>query len=170
MTLSERLMALSTSDPNTGCRVWLGAVAKSDGRGSIKIGPRRSRRPHLVAYELVNGPIPPEHELIQLCTLRLCIEPTHYRAQPFHKDRGKPEWIAWRAMLQRCTLPHWQKWYADRGIRVCARWLGYRNFLADVGRKPSPKHTLDRIDNDKGYEPGNCRWATWKEQRANRRG
>jgi hypothetical protein len=62
------------------------------------------------------------------------------------------------------------KHYADRGITVCARWGVYENFLADMGRRPSPEHSLDRIDNDRGYEPGNCRWATDVEQNRNTRG
>jgi hypothetical protein len=79
-----------------------------------------------------------------------------------------PEHISWHCMLQRCRDPN-NKFYGGRGIAVCERWLTYVNFLADMGRKPTPKHTLDRIDNDKGYEPGNVRWATSSEQRKNQR-
>jgi hypothetical protein len=63
--------------------------------------------------------------------------------------------------------------YGERGIRVCGRWLGktgFANFLADVGPRPSPSHSLDRFpDNDGDYEPGNVRWATLEEQHNNRR-
>jgi hypothetical protein len=57
--------------------------------------------------------------------------------------------------------------YRAKGIKVCERWLVFRNFLDDMGHKPTPRHTLDRIDCDGNYEPRNCRWATPKEQARN---
>jgi hypothetical protein len=74
-------------------------------------------------------------------------------------------------MLQRCCNPANAQfgWYGARGIRVCERWQSFECFLADMGLRPSDAHTLDREDNDGDYEPGNCRWATWEQQSANRR-
>ncbi len=89
-----------------------------------------------------------------------------------HGKCGSPEYRSWRGMLTRCYRQkgeHW-RWYGERGIKVCDRWRrSFENFLADVGHKPSPKHSLDRIDNDGNYEPGNVRWATPKQQANNRR-
>ena len=83
-----------------------------------------------------------------------------------------PEYRAWQQLKQRCLNSKHADFpsYGGRGILVCARWLdSYTNFLADMGRKPSPAHSLDRIDNNGNYEPDNVRWATWTEQRLNQR-
>jgi hypothetical protein len=85
-----------------------------------------------------------------------------------HGDRTKthraPEYVSWVQMKQRCSNPNHHAYgrYGARGITVCASWERYENFLADMGRKPSKSHSLDRIDNDRGYSPDNCRWATKK--------
>jgi hypothetical protein len=78
----------------------------------------------------------------------------------------------WYAMVRRCTNPidAAYKDYGGRGISVCQRWAdSFEAFYADVGDPPAPGLSLDRIDNDGGYEPGNVRWATWSEQILNRR-
>ena len=76
---------------------------------------------------------------------------------------------SWRAMRSRCNNPtdsHYRH-YGGRGIKICDRWNSFVNFYADMGDRPAG-HTLDRIDNDKGYEPANCRWATNSEQQLNK--
>lgn len=85
-----------------------------------------------------------------------------------------PEYLTYHAMLQRCLNPDHQSYsgYGGRGITVCKRWLGkngFHHFLVDMGRRPSKKHSLDRIDNDGRYTPKNCRWATRTQQQRNRR-
>lgn len=86
-------------------------------------------------------------------------------------------YATWIAMRQRCRDPNTVGWmiYGGRGIKVCDRWgngegglSGYECFLSDMGPRPSKKHSIDRIDNDRGYEPGNCRWVDAKTQIKNR--
>ena len=78
---------------------------------------------------------------------------------------------SWQAMWERCTRTKHRHWkdYGGRGIKVCERWESLENFIADVGRRPSATHSIDRIDNDGNYEPGNVRWATRVEQHRNKR-
>jgi hypothetical protein len=84
------------------------------------------------------------------------------------------ERAVWYQMRRRCTDPNEQnfKHYGGRGITVCERWQDFNTFIADMGPRPiGPKNywTLERLDNERGYEPSNCKWATRKEQIANKR-
>lgn len=86
-------------------------------------------------------------------------------------SRSVPEYCVWECMIARCRNPSrsWFHLYGGRGISVCERWLNFENFLADMGPRPTPDHSLDRVNNDGNYEPGNCRWATRIEQANNTR-
>lgn len=86
-------------------------------------------------------------------------------------EKITPELRAWYGMHERCYCPTHQKYkiYGARGIRVCKRWrIDFRNFLADMGRRPSPRHSIDRIRVNGHYSPKNCRWATPEEQQRNK--
>lgn len=92
----------------------------------------------------------------------------HARNRPARRG-GTNVYYVWAAMVQRCTNPADKGFrrYGGRGIKVCDRWLDFRNFLADMG-EPGVGLTLDRIDGDGNYEPSNCRWTTYEVQAQNR--
>jgi len=116
----------------------------------------------------------------KLCEVFRCDEPSktnrlcrlHYdRTRPKRKRKRAPTNSTYHLMKNRCSNPNnpSYKWYGARGIHVCARWINsYPNFLEDMGEKPEGT-SIDRIDPDGNYEPGNCRWSTPMEQTHNRR-
>ena len=93
-------------------------------------------------------------------------------ARTTHGKHDTDTFKIYQYMKQRCTNPKHSAYarYGGRGITVCDRWLeSFENFNADMGDRPSRQHTLDRIENDGPYSPGNCRWVTWDVQYRNRR-
>lgn len=83
----------------------------------------------------------------------------------------RPEYSIWVSMKQRCLNPKSQQYknYGARGIQICSNWLMFEGFYKDMGDRPSEKHSLGRINNDKGYNISNCRWETKEQQDNNKR-
>jgi hypothetical protein len=106
--------------------------------------------------------------LVQSCGCLL--SETARKRKTTHGMYKTPVYQSWDSMIQRCTNPATKKFsdYGGRGIAVCERWLAFENFYADMGDRPEG-HTLDRINVNGNYEPGNCRWATAKQQSRNKR-
>jgi len=99
--------------------------------------------------------------------------PTNYpKTQERHGLRDLPEYEIWLQIKQRCLNPKNKRYvyYGARGVTICAEWqVSFQTFLTHVGRRPHKKLWLDRLDNSKGYEPGNVEWRTIKEQQRNKR-
>ena len=104
---------------------------------------------------------------------RYAANPDKFREESKLRSRDNhPLYSTWNNMKQRCVNPKHPAycWYGERGISVCDKWRdSFAAFLEDMGERPSDVLSLDRIDNDGNYEPGNCKWSTVKEQAANRR-
>lgn len=99
-----------------------------------------------------------------------CLNLQRLKNRGTHQKSSSKVYFAWQGMKERCK-PDGQnkKHYFERGIVVCKAWSeSFEAFYAYIGDPPTSKHTLDRVDNNKGYEPGNVRWATWEQQQNNR--
>jgi hypothetical protein len=96
---------------------------------------------------------------------------THGMSRDVRTGKTHALYAVWHAMLQRCQNPGNSNFprYGGRGIYVCEHWMRFADFYADMGDRPSPVHSLDRIDNDGPYSPDNCRWTTVSEQNKNKR-
>ncbi len=110
---------------------------------------------------------------VLLCTRRTLRDALERIDDPISAGDGRtPECVAWDGIKTRCNNPNSRAYhrYGGRGIRLCQEWQGsFAAFLAHVGPRPGPGYSIDRIDNDRGYEPGNVRWATAKQQANNTR-
>ena len=133
------------------------------------------QRRHLAPVLLELGKTQPI-QVLRDGSVKISQKKKHALAQQRYARKQRPEWHVWRSMKNRCydkshlTYPY----YGGRGITVCDRWLehgrGFKNFLEDMGARPSKGFDLDRIDSDKGYSKENCQWVPRGENRKKSRG
>lgn len=147
--------------------------------GGAKISPSIRKRWRVCC----TGPITDEHGVTTICNKEFTIPEMYLRRNPpkTHcgcqistlRSRYNNEYRIWLMVRERTRNPEHvaNKHYVARGIDICDEWYdletGFEKFFKEVGVRPSKNHTLDRIDNNRGYEPGNLRWATPAQQRAN---
>lgn len=137
----------------------------------IKQGRSRKRKRDMVAVRCDCGTVKVlRAEAIQFGWTKSCGCLSHEKKPNGHKTY--PEYSTWKNMKDRCLNPNSSSYmnYGGRGITICDQWLhGFPSFLNDMGRRPTPQHTIERINNDGNYEPDNCKWETRINQNRNRR-
>lgn len=111
------------------------------------------------------------NSVVRACTLGSKSSSCRNCATRIHGQHGSREYRIWESMKGRCLRKTDTRFddYGGRGIQICERWMSFQNFYADMGPRPSSRHSIDRIDVNGHYEPGNCRWATRKQQQRNMR-
>lgn len=143
--------------PNIGRKTRWGCDCRCGGRAMVQ------------TYLLTSG----KTKSCGCLKIEMCHEGGKKNKSHGEANRGRtPEYSSWNSMRDRCLNPSSRDYsnYGGRGIKVCKRWDDYRCFLADMGRRPSPEHSLDRIRVNGNYKPSNCRWSTAVTQQRNRRG
>lgn len=138
-----------------------------------QVGPQfRMRRDYYAVYSCLCG----NHTVISVHEFRSCgtrscgclNTESILKRNTSHGLSKTPEYKIWCGIVKRCTNPNAKSYSSYCNLGMCDEWKVFTNFLADMGQRPSPKHSIDRIDNTKGYTPENCRWATAKQQVRNR--